>query len=194
MCVCVISVCRIRSYVPTVPVCMYVCGAVRCSVWGCGCGDVYGYGCMCTCFLPSPWLTPICLSQIFSTAADGQTSVEIVVCQGEREMARDNKDLGRFQLVCLSLSLSLLPSLPPSSLPFSPSVSLHSDASLSPVVCLSVDPPPSLSRSLSLSLSLNELSKSVGGEHLKWIVCVCGVGGDPTGPERCTPDRGELRH
>ena len=37
--------------------------------------------------------------QIFSTAADGQTSVEIVVCQGEREMAKDNKVLGRFQLV-----------------------------------------------------------------------------------------------
>ena len=38
--------------------------------------------------------------QVFSTAADGQTSVEIVVCQGEREMARDNKVLGNFQLVC----------------------------------------------------------------------------------------------
>ncbi len=37
--------------------------------------------------------------QTFSTAADGQTSVEIIVCQGEREMARDNKTLGRFQLV-----------------------------------------------------------------------------------------------
>ena len=37
--------------------------------------------------------------QVFSTAADGQTSVEIVVCQGEREMARDNKVLGNFQLV-----------------------------------------------------------------------------------------------
>lgn len=37
--------------------------------------------------------------QVFSTAADGQTSVEIVVCQGEREMAKDNKVLGRFQLV-----------------------------------------------------------------------------------------------
>ena len=36
---------------------------------------------------------------MFSTAADGQTSVEIVVCQGEREMAADNKVLGRFQLV-----------------------------------------------------------------------------------------------
>ncbi len=37
-------------------------------------------------------------SQIFSTAADGQTSVEIHVLQGEREMARDNKTLGMFHL------------------------------------------------------------------------------------------------
>lgn len=37
-------------------------------------------------------------SQIFSTAADGQTSVEIHVLQGEREMAQYNKTLGRFQL------------------------------------------------------------------------------------------------
>jgi molecular chaperone DnaK len=37
-------------------------------------------------------------SQIFSTAADGQTSVEIHVLQGERPMARDNKTLGRFTL------------------------------------------------------------------------------------------------
>ena len=38
-------------------------------------------------------------SQIFSTAADNQTSVEIHVLQGEREMAVGNKTLGRFQLV-----------------------------------------------------------------------------------------------
>ncbi|RMF93913.1 MAG: molecular chaperone DnaK [Candidatus Schekmanbacteria bacterium] len=38
-------------------------------------------------------------SEIFSTAADNQTSVEIHVLQGEREMARDNRTLGRFQLV-----------------------------------------------------------------------------------------------
>ena len=37
-------------------------------------------------------------SQIFSTAADGQTSVEIHVLQGEREFARDNKTLGLFRL------------------------------------------------------------------------------------------------
>lgn len=38
-------------------------------------------------------------SQVFSTAADGQTQVEIKVCQGEREMASDNKLLGQFSLV-----------------------------------------------------------------------------------------------
>ena len=37
-------------------------------------------------------------SQIFSTAADGQTSVEVNVLQGEREFARDNKQLGIFKL------------------------------------------------------------------------------------------------
>jgi molecular chaperone DnaK len=37
-------------------------------------------------------------SQIFSTAADNQTSVEIGVFQGERQMARDNRSLGRFNL------------------------------------------------------------------------------------------------
>ena len=37
-------------------------------------------------------------SQIFSTAADGQTSVDIHVLQGERDMAAYNKTLGRFQL------------------------------------------------------------------------------------------------
>ena len=37
-------------------------------------------------------------SQVFSTAGDGQTSVEVHVLQGEREMAANNKTLGRFQL------------------------------------------------------------------------------------------------
>lgn len=41
---------------------------------------------------------PTSKSQIFSTAADNQTSVEIHVLQGEREMAADNKSLGRFIL------------------------------------------------------------------------------------------------
>ena len=38
-------------------------------------------------------------SEVFTTAADGQTSVEVHVLQGEREMAEFNKTLGRFQLV-----------------------------------------------------------------------------------------------
>ena len=38
-------------------------------------------------------------SQVFSTASDNQTSVDIHVLQGEREMAADNKTLGRFELV-----------------------------------------------------------------------------------------------
>ena len=38
-------------------------------------------------------------SEVFSTAADNQTSVEVHVLQGEREMARDNRTLGRFHLV-----------------------------------------------------------------------------------------------
>lgn len=41
---------------------------------------------------------PTSKSQVFSTAADGQTSVEIHVLQGERAMARDNKTLGKFLL------------------------------------------------------------------------------------------------
>jgi molecular chaperone DnaK len=41
---------------------------------------------------------PASRSQVFSTAADNQTSVEINVVQGERAMARDNKSLGRFML------------------------------------------------------------------------------------------------
>ena len=42
---------------------------------------------------------PTSKSQIFSTAADNQTAVEINVLQGERPMAKDNTSLGRFQLV-----------------------------------------------------------------------------------------------
>src|SRR6059036_1169010 len=40
-------------------------------------------------------------SEIFSTATDNQTSVEVHVLQGERPMARDNRTLGRFHLVGL---------------------------------------------------------------------------------------------
>lgn len=41
---------------------------------------------------------PTKTAQVFSTAEDNQTAVTIHVLQGEREMARDNKSLGRFDL------------------------------------------------------------------------------------------------
>ena len=41
---------------------------------------------------------PTSTTEVYSTAADNQTSVEINVLQGERELARDNKSLGKFQL------------------------------------------------------------------------------------------------
>ena len=41
---------------------------------------------------------PTSRTQVFSTATDGQTSVEVHVLQGERAMAKDNKSLGKFQL------------------------------------------------------------------------------------------------
>ena len=55
-------------------------------------------GGVCTRLIERNTTIPTKKSQIFSTAADGQTSVEIHVLQGEREMARDNKTLGRFRL------------------------------------------------------------------------------------------------
>jgi molecular chaperone DnaK (HSP70) len=48
--------------------------------------------------IPRNTTIPAQKSEIFSTAADGQTSVEINVLQGEREMATDNKSLGMFRL------------------------------------------------------------------------------------------------
>ena len=51
-----------------------------------------------TVLIPKNTIYPVAKSQIFSTAADSQTSVEIHVLQGERSMAHDNKTLGRFIL------------------------------------------------------------------------------------------------
>lgn len=48
--------------------------------------------------IPRNTTIPTKKSQVFSTAADSQTSVDINVLQGEREMAQDNKSLGRFML------------------------------------------------------------------------------------------------
>ena len=55
-------------------------------------------GGVCTKIIERNTTIPTKKSQIFSTAADNQTSVEIHVLQGEREFARDNKTLGNFHL------------------------------------------------------------------------------------------------
>ena len=55
-------------------------------------------GGVCTKLIDRNTTIPTRKSQVFSTAADNQTSVEINVLQGEREFARDNKSLGKFQL------------------------------------------------------------------------------------------------
>jgi molecular chaperone DnaK len=54
-----------------------------------------------TTLIPRNTTIPTRKSEIFSTASDNQTSVEVHVLQGERSMARDNRTLGKFHLVGL---------------------------------------------------------------------------------------------
>lgn len=54
---------------------------------------------------------PTSKSQVFSTAADNQTSVDIHVLQGEREMAADNKTLGRFTLQGIAPAMRGIPQI-----------------------------------------------------------------------------------
>lgn len=90
--------------------CVAIGAAIQAGVLG---GDVKGLvlldvtplslgietmGGICTRLIDRNTTIPTKKSQIFSTAADNQTSVEINVLQGEREMAADNKSLGRFHL------------------------------------------------------------------------------------------------
>ena len=55
-------------------------------------------GGVCTVLIPRNTTIPTSKSQVFSTAADNQPAVDIHILQGERQMAADNKTLGRFQL------------------------------------------------------------------------------------------------
>ena len=55
-------------------------------------------GNICTVLIPRNTTIPTSKSQVFSTAADNQPAVDIHILQGERQMASDNKTLGRFQL------------------------------------------------------------------------------------------------
>ena len=54
---------------------------------------------------------PTKTSQVFSTAADNQTAVDIHVLQGERKMAADNKTLGRFQLTGIAMAPRGIPQI-----------------------------------------------------------------------------------
>jgi len=56
------------------------------------------YGSVATPMIPKNTTVPTAKTQVFSTAADNQTSVEVHVLQGERPMAADNKSLGKFML------------------------------------------------------------------------------------------------
>merc|ERR1712007_138062 len=56
------------------------------------------YGGVMTKLIPRNTTVPTSKSEIFSTASDGQASVEINVLQGEREFVKDNKSLGNFRL------------------------------------------------------------------------------------------------
>src|SRR5688572_1288395 len=57
-----------------------------------------------TVLIPRNTTIPTKKSEIFSTATDNQTSVEVHVLQGERSMARDNRTMGRFQLTGLPVA------------------------------------------------------------------------------------------
>ena len=52
-----------------------------------------------TTLIPRNTTIPTRKSEIFSTASDSQTSVEVHVLQGERSLARDNRTLGKFHLI-----------------------------------------------------------------------------------------------
>jgi len=86
-------------------------------------------------------------SQTFSTAADGQTAVEIKVFQGERELVRDNKLLGNFQLVGVPPAPKGIPRLrslstlmPMVSSTFPPRTRPPTRTNLSPSLLLPVSP------------------------------------------------------
>jgi molecular chaperone DnaK len=64
-----------------------------------------------TTLIPRNTTIPTKKSEIFSTAIDNQTSVEVHVLQGERPLARDNRTLARFQLVGLPLAPRGLPQI-----------------------------------------------------------------------------------
>ena len=68
-------------------------------------------GGVCTHIIERNTTIPITKSQIFTTARNFQSSVEIHVLQGERQMARDNKTLGKFQLTGIRRAMRGIPQI-----------------------------------------------------------------------------------
>ena len=68
-------------------------------------------GGVCTRVIERNTTLPIRKSQIFTTAANFQTSVDVHVLQGERPMARQNKELGRFQLTGIRRAMRGVPQI-----------------------------------------------------------------------------------
>src|SRR5262245_24175620 len=64
-----------------------------------------------TVMVPKNTTIPKIETQIFTTAADNQPSVEVVVCQGERPMARDNKIIGTFHLTGIPPAPAMVPKI-----------------------------------------------------------------------------------
>ena len=90
-------------------------------------------------------------SQIFSTASDNQTSVDIHVLQGEREFARDNKTLGRFTLVGIAPAPRGIPQ-----------IEVTFDIDANGIVSVSaVDKATSKSQSITLTASSNLSEKDI---------------------------------
>ena len=95
---------------------------------------------------------PTSKTEVYSTAADNQTSVEINVLQGERELARDNKSLGKFQLTGIPAARRGVPQIEV------PSTSTPTASSRSP---LRTRAPARSSRSPSLAPPLCPTTKSI---------------------------------
>ena len=108
-------------------------------------------GGICTKLIERNTTIPTKKSQIFSTATDNQTSVEIHVLQGEREFAKDNKTLGRFSLV----------GIPPAPRGI-PQIEVTFDIDANGIVSVSaVDKATNKSQSITLTASSNLSEKDI---------------------------------
>ena len=121
-------------------------------------------------------------SQVFSTAADNQTSVEVHVLQGEREMAAYNKTLGKFQLTGIAPAPRGVPQ-----------IEVTFDIDANGIVNVSAkDLGTGAEQKITITASSN-LSKEDIDKAVKEAGAVCGGGQSPQGRGRY-PQRGRSGH